>query len=274
MMREYNSDKLMAIAKDARKRILKMNHEANASHTGSSLSIVEILTALYFNVLEVYPENPKDPRRDRFFLSKGHACSALYSILAIKGFYTDEKLAEYSKNGSEFLTHASHLVPGVEFSTGSLGHVLSISVGVAIAAKKTNKSYQVYTLLSDGELDEGSNWEALLFAPKQMLDNLTVIVDYNKIQSLGFTKDILDLEPLSEKFASFGWNVIEIDGHNLSEIIRALTIKEKGNKKPTAIIANTVKGKGISFMENQVKWHYKSPNAQQYKEAIQELDKP
>jgi transketolase len=262
---------LVSISKEARRMLLKMNHIANASHSGSALSIIDLLSVLYFQILKIDPSQPKEENRDRFILSKGHACSALYSILALRGFFPKEDLDTYSADGSSFLTHASHHIPGVEISTGSLGHALSISCGIALAAKKKNKTFKIITLLSDGELDEGSNWEALLFAPHHKLDNLTVIIDYNKIQSLGNVKDILDLEPLKDKFEAFGWTTLEIDGHCHKAIYETLSKLPNISNKPTAIIAHTIKGKGVDFMENQLLWHYKSPNNELYINAITQL---
>jgi transketolase len=248
-----------------------MNHNANASHIGGALSIADILAVLYERVLNIYPLEPTHPARDRFLLSKGHACSALYAVLALKGFFEEESLDNYSMDGSKFTTHASHNVPGVEFSTGSLGHALSVGCGIAFASKRQQSDFRTFVLVSDGELDEGSNWEAILFAPHHKLDNLTLIVDYNKIQSLGNVDEVLTLEPIRKKFEAFNWETIEIDGHDHESIYNALMIDEK-NGKPRVIIAHTTKGKGVDFMENKLLWHYRSPNKEQLVSALNQLN--
>ncbi|MCX6248480.1 MAG: transketolase [Bacteroidetes bacterium] len=260
----------VTLANNIRKLALIMNHNANASHIGGALSIADILAVLYERVLKIYPEAPANPLRDRFLLSKGHACSALYAVLALKGYFEQELLDTYSKNGSKFITHASHNVPGVELSTGSLGHALSVGCGIALAAKRRQKNFKTYVLVSDGELDEGSNWEAILFAPHHKLDKLTLIVDYNKIQSLGRTDEVLSLEPLKSKFESCNWNTQEIDGHDHEAIYNAL-VSTENNDRPKVIIAHTVKGKGVDFMEDKLLWHYKSPDEAQLKDAIDQL---
>jgi transketolase len=259
-----NSKKL---AKEVRIQLLKMNSMANASHSGSALSMVDILSVLYSNVLKHNPNNPDNEKRDRLFLSKGHAGSALYSILGILNYFDIKDLESYSKDGSLFTTHISHKVKGVEVSSGSLGLTLSVATGVAFAAKIKNKDFKSYVILSDGELNEGSNWEPILFAPHHNLNNLTIIIDYNKIQSFGRISEIIDLHPLKEKFDSFGWKTFVVDGHNHEELFSALNSSENNNK-PKAIIANTIKGKGVDFMEDKLMWHYKSPNKEQLKEAI------
>ncbi|MBB3187209.1 transketolase [Microbacter margulisiae] len=258
-------------AKSIRKLTLQMVFNAKASHIGGALSMVDILAVLYNEILSLDPSNPSNPARDRFLLSKGHACTSLYATLALKQFFPIEDLNTYSKNDSIYLSHTSHYVSGIEISAGSLGHALPVSCGLALAAKRKHELWQVYCLISDGELDEGSNWESILFAPQHKLDNLNVIVDYNKIQSLGNTNDVIALEPLQLKFKAFNWDVIEIDGHNHAEIFNAFT-REKIEGVPRVIIANTIKGKGISFMENNLLWHYKSPSEEQYNEAIKELE--
>jgi transketolase len=256
-----------------RKKALQMVYEAKASHIGGALSMADILAVLYTNVLHIDPQEPLSPSRDRFFLSKGHACTSLYATLALKGFFPVEELANYSKEGSMLLSHTSHQVPGIELSAGSLGHALSVACGVALASKRRNKLFRVYCLISDGELNEGSNWEAILFAPHHHLNNLTLIVDYNKIQSLGNTNEVLNLEPLGEKFLAFGWNVLKINGHDHNEIEQALLESKKEPQRPSVIIANTIKGKGVPFMENKLLWHYRSPSEQEYKEALSYFDK-
>jgi transketolase len=216
--------------------------------------------------------NPKNPDRDRFLLSKGHACTGLYAVLALKGFFPISNLESYAQDGSDFTSHTNHHIPGVEISAGTLGHALSISCGLALAAKRKSHNCKTYCLLSDGELDEGSNWEAVLFAPQLKLDNLILIVDYNKIQSLGNVKDIIDLNPLTEKFNAFRWETIEVDGHDHKSLKKALLHVRKLTGKPKVIIAHTIKGKGISFMENKLLWHYKSPGREELDLAINELN--
>lgn len=260
-------------AKDIRKTILKMVFEAKASHVGGALSMADILAVLYSGVMNIDSKNPKWQDRDMFLLSKGHACTGLYATLALKGFFPLSELDTYSKNGSRLLSHTNHKVPGVELSTGSLGHALSVGCGLALSFKRKQNKRRVYCLLSDGELDEGSNWEAILFAPHHKLNNLIAIIDYNKIQSFGTVKEVLDLGSLKDKFESFGWNVLQIDGHNHEKIISAFEKAKMEINKPTIIIADTIKGKGVDFMENQLLWHYRSPSEEQYKDAINQIEK-
>lgn len=260
------------LAQQIRSQTLKMVHRANASHVGSCLSIADLLAVLYGQILKIDPANPNLPERDRFILSKGHATAILYAVLAERGFFPLELLETYCQDGSLLTGHVSHEVPGVEVSTGSLGHGLPIGCGMALAAKRDGESHRVFVLLSDGELDEGSNWEAILFAGHHLLDNLVAIVDYNKIQSFGNVKEVLDLEPLADKWQAFNWAVREIDGHNLEEIAHCFSQVPFEVGKPNIVIAHTIKGKGISFMENQLAWHYKSPNAEQLSQALTELE--
>ena len=256
-----------------RTHALRMVHDANASHIGTCLSMADLLAVLYGQVLRLDPIRPDWPDRDRFILSKGHGAAILYAALAERGFFPCEWLETYCQDGSKLVGHiTNHNVPGVEVSTGSLGHGLPIGCGMALAGKREGKPYRVFVMLSDGELDEGSNWEAILFAPQHQLDNLVAIVDYNKIQSFGRVKDVLELEPLADKWRAFRWAVREIDGHNHSQIASALTGVPFEPGKPNVIIAHTVKGKGVSFMENQLAWHYKTPNEQQLAEALAELE--
>lgn len=258
------------LSKEIRFHSLRMVHKANASHIGSALSITDIVAVLYGSVLNVDPENPTLPERDRFVLSKGHACVAVYAALAVKGFFQINELEDYAQDFSKLMTHISHKVSGVEFSTGSLGHGLPFSVGKALAAKRKSKQWRTFVLMSDGELDEGSNWEAMMFAAHHQLDNLTAIVDYNKLQSLTTTQKTLALEPLADKFRAFGWSVREVDGHDHDAISNELTTPcDIG--KPCIVIAHTTKGKGVSFMENKVEWHYKSPTIEQLEKALSEV---
>jgi transketolase len=256
------------LSTEIRIKVLEMVYKANASHIGGAFSMADILAVLYKDILKIDPSKPDHADRDRFLLSKGHACSALYAVLGIMGFFPVEDLDTYAKDGSRFLSHTSHYIPGVEISAGSLGHGLPIATGLAIAAKNKKANWKTYCLLSDGELNEGSNWEAFLLAAQLKLDNLVVIIDYNKIQSLGFVKDVIDLEPLKEKFEAFKWRVTEIDGHNHNEIYDALKNCNNVDGIPNIILANTIKGKGVDFMENKLLWHYKSPNNLEYDEAL------
>jgi len=261
------------LARRIRLQTLHMIHKAKSSHIGSGFSIADLLAVLYTKILRVDPARPGWPERDRFILSKGHACAALYAVLAERGFFPASWLDGFYQDGSRLAGHATHVgVPGVEVSTGSLGHGLSIACGMGLAAKRNAKPYRVFALLSDGECDEGSTWEAVLFAPAHRLDNLIAIVDYNKIQSLGTVKEVLDLEPFAEKWKAFGWTVEEIDGHDFPQIERTLTDLPLQPGKPTCIIAHTIKGKGVSFMENELLWHYRSPDGAEMINALAELE--
>ena len=259
-------------AKEIRILALKMVHRANASHIGGVLSIADILAVLYASTLMVRPSDPKWSQRDRFILSKGHCCTGVYAALALKGFFHLSELEQYAQDGGRLMSHISHLVPGVEFSTGSLGHGLPFGVGKALAAMKRFEKWRTFVLLSDGELDEGSNWEAFMFAAHHNLKNLVAIIDYNKLQSLGSIDSTLCLEPLTAKLAAFGWSVMEIDGHDHAALVEALTVRAMTDEKPIAVIAHTTKGKGVSFMENKVEWHYKAPNTVQLMLAIAEIE--
>lgn len=263
---------LAKTAKEIRKSILRMHFLSQESHIGSALSCVDILTVLYFRILDINPKKPTDKNRGRFILSKGHAASALYAVLAEKGFFSKNILNSFCKDNSKLPGHSTiNTVPGIEASAGSLGHGLPMATGMALADKKDKKLSRVFVLISDGECDEGTTWEAALFSSHHKLDNLTAIIDYNKLQALGKTNEILNLEPLKDKWISFGWNVKEINGHNFNEIENALKPNNLHKNKPYVIIAHTIKGKGISFMENKLAWHYKSPNREQYNLALKEL---
>lgn len=260
------------LAATLRTHAVHMVHKANASHIGTCLSMADLLAVLYGQVLRVDPVRPDLPDRDRFILSKGHGAAIVYAALAECGFFPRERLETYCQDGSNLSGHLNHRgVPGVEVSTGSLGHGLSIGCGMALAGKHDGRPYRVFVMLSDGELDEGSNWEAILFAPHHHLDNLVVIVDYNKVQSFGRVAEVLELAPLADKWRAFRWAVREIDGHDYGQIENALTMLPIEPSKPTVIIAHTVKGKGISFMEGQLAWHYRSPDPEQLKQALAEL---
>ena len=259
------------ISKDIRIKCLQLCHKYKASHLGGSFSIADILSVLYFNFLKTKTSDPQWVDRDRVFYSKGHACTALYSVLELKGFFTG-LLDKFTENDSEFTSHVNSKVPGVELSTGSLGHALSVACGTALALKIDTKAAKTICIVSDGELNEGSNWEAILFAPHHKLNNLLLIVDYNKIQSFGTTEEVLDLNSLPDKFEAFNWNVIEINGHDHNEILQSLKQFESvQNELPTVIVAHTIKGKSVTFMENSLPWHYKSPNDQQLEQAIREI---
>lgn len=258
-----------------RAHALRMTHKANASHIGSCLSIADILAVLYKSILHVDPKRPNWPDRDRFILSKGHGAAAIYAALAESGFFPKEWLDTYCQDGGKLPGHiTSHGIPGVEVSTGSLGHGLPIGCGMALAGKHDKQPYRVFVLLSDGECDEGSTWEAVLFAPHHRLDNLIAIVDHNKIQAFGAVKEVLNLESLTDKWRAFGWAVREIDGHDYSQIEATLENVPSEPGRPSCIIAHTVKGKGVSFMENQLAWHYKSPNDEELRQALAELGVP
>ena len=259
------------LARKIRVHVLHMTHNANASHVGTCFSIADLLGVLYKGILRVDPKDPLMPDRDRFILSKGHGAAAVYAALAECGFFPKEWLDRYCQDGSPLGGHITFNVPGVEVSTGSLGHGLSIGCGMALAGKRQHQPYRVFVTMSDGECDEGSIWEAAMFAPYHKLDNLITIVDYNKIQSLDEVKKVLDLEPFADKWKAFGWSVLEIDGHDFTQIKEALSSLPFENGKPSCIIAHTVKGKGVSFMENQIAWHYKSPNSEQLKQSLKEL---
>lgn len=256
-----------------RRHGVEMTHLSGGSHLGAILSVADIMAVLYTGVLKVDPENPDDENRDRFILSKGHAGAAVYAALAETGFFDVAELVTHYQNGSRLSGHVSHYVPGVDLSTGSLGHGLPVGVGMAYAGLKSHKDYNVYVVLGDGECDEGSVWEAALFANHYGVNNITAIVDHNKMQSMDFCDKTLDLGNFEAKWESFGWNVISIDGNNHEELKEAFT-KTFDNNKPKVIIANTVKGFGIPFMENDILWHYRFPHdGWEYDLAVNELHK-
>lgn len=275
LRKNRNREKIMRDSVDLalriRKRVLHMVHKANASHVGSCFSIADILAVLYGSVMQIDPANHLMKGRDRFILSKGHAAAAVYSVLAELGFIDHADLENYGTNGSIMMTHVNHKISGVEFSTGALGHGLPFGVGKALAAKISNMNWRTFVLLSDGEMDEGSNWEALMFAAHHSLDNVIAVIDYNKLQSLGSVESTLKLEPLAEKLRAFGWAVREVEGHDHIQLKDTLNAAPWEQGKPSVVIAHTVKGKGVSFMENKVEWHYKSPDASQLSCALKEL---
>jgi transketolase len=261
-----------ALARAIREDALRMVYAAKASHIGSSLSMADLLAVLYGGILRVDPARPDWPERDRFILSKGHGAAAGYAALAEAGFFPRVWLETYCQDGSKLAGHLTRGAPGVELSTGSLGHGLPVGAGLALAARRGKLPYRVFVLLSDGELDEGSNWEAVLFAAHHQLDNLVAIVDFNKIQSFGTVEEVMRLDPLAEKWRAFGWATRELDGHDHRAITAALGTIPHEPGRPTAIIAHTVKGKGVSFMEDRLAWHYKSPTAEQLEQALAEQE--
>jgi transketolase len=264
---------LEILANKIRKHVLDMTSKGGSSHIGSVFSIVDILACLYGQLLNINSELINDIKRDRFILSKGHAGAGVYATLAECGFFDIKLLETHYQDGSNLSGHVSHKnIPGVEFSTGSLGHGLSVGVGLAVSAKLDERKNNVVVLLSDGECDEGSNWEAIMFASHHKLNNLICIIDYNKIQSLDLVSNTLNLEPFTDKWVAFGWNVIEIDGHSIQSIIEGYNLAIKSELKPTCIIAHTTKGKGVSFFENQVLWHYRTAKGEEYEKAKKELN--
>lgn len=268
----HDKGQLKEIAKEVRRNIITMLAEAKSGHPGGSLSAVEILTALYFKEMRLDPDNPKWPERDRFVLSKGHAAPVLFSVLAEKGFFPREELLTFRKINSRLQGHPDmKKAPGVEMSTGSLGQGFSTAIGMALAGKLDKKDYRVYVLIGDGESQEGQVWEAAMAAAHYKLDNMVVFYDNNKLQIDGPCEVVMSVEPVAEKFRAFGWHVERIDGHSFPEIEEALARAKTVKDKPTLILANTIKGKGVSFMENQVGWHGNPPSKEQAEQALSEL---
>jgi transketolase len=254
-----------------RRHGIEMTHLSRGSHIGAILSVADIIAVLYNDVMAIFPDDPKNDQRDRFILSKGHAGAAVYAALAEKGFFDVHELEGHYSNGSKLSGHVSHKnVPGVELSTGSLGHGICVGAGMALAAMRDKKEHMVYVVVGDGECNEGSVWEAVLFANHYRLSNLTVVIDHNKMQSLDFCENTIELIDLGAKWRAFGWNVIEIDGHDHEQLKNALL--KRHNEKPTCIVANTIKGKGVSFMENEILWHYRDPQGEAYMNAVKELE--
>lgn len=263
---------LKGIAAKLRGQVIEMSHKANGAHLASSLSCCDILAAAYWHALKIDPANPKAPERDRFILSKGHAAAALYSALAFRGFFSPDLLETYCKDGSILAEHPpANLLPGVEAATGSLGHGLPLGLGMALAGRMSGQPYRVYALLSDGENNEGSVWEAAMFAGGQNLENVCVIVDYNKWQATARSEETLMLKPLRDKWAAFGWDAYEVDGHDVEQLAHMMSNVPNGSGKPVALIAHTVKGKGVSFMEDDNNWHYRAPTAAEVEQAFAEL---
>lgn len=267
-----NATDTTALARRLRQHALRMTHRAHASHIGSCLSIADLLAVLYGAVLRVDLQQPDWPERDRLIISKGHAAAIVYAALAESGFFPIADLDLYSADGGPLSGHVTKTVPGVELSTGSLGHGLPVAAGMALAAERAGAKWRSFCVLSDGEMDEGSNWEAIQFAQHFRLSNLIAIVDYNKIQSFGSVAEISDLHPLAEKFRAFNWGVHEIDGHDHDALAAALAGPPPLAGRPTAIVAHTIKGKGVSFMEGRLAWHYSSPDAAQLESALAEIE--
>lgn len=267
-----NIEELKEISKTVRGDIISMLTESRSGHPGGSLSITDILVTLYFKEMNVDPKNPKDPNRDRFVLSKGHAAPALYSVLARKGYFDPKELNTLRKIDSRLQGHPSmKSLPGIDMSTGSLGQGISAAVGMALAGKIDKKDYRVYSILGDGELEEGEVWEAAMSAAHYKLDNLTAFVDFNGLQIDGDITKVMNPSPIDKKFEAFGWNVLTIDGHNYEEIIDAIEKAKNYKGKPTMIVCKTVKGKGVSFMENEAAWHGNAPNKEQCEQALAEI---
>lgn len=270
----FNIEKSEQLAKKVRLSAVKMTNAGKSSHIGSVLSMADIMAVLYGSVLHINPSKPDWEDRDRFILSKGHAGAGVYASLAELGFFPKEKLETHYQDGSDLSGHVSHKgIPGVELSTGSLGHGLPVACGMALALKIDQKESRVFALLGDGECNEGSNWESFLFAPHHKLGNLVAIVDRNRLQSIYTTEKTLKLEPFGEKLKMFGWNVCEVDGHNHKELYDSFLSQETNSNTPLFVIANTIKGKGVSFMEDKVLWHYRSPQDDEFDDALTELKK-
>jgi len=272
-MDKKRATELAIIANKVRKHALTEIYSAKSGHPGGSLSIAELLTYLYCEVMNIDPKNPKMENRDRFVLSKGHTCPALYGILAIKGFFPEEDLTLFRKTNSYLQGHPDmNKIPGIDMSTGSLGQGVSVAGGMALAAKLDNKDYRVYSVLGDGELEEGQVWEQAMFAPHYKLDNFTIFIDNNGLQIDGNIEDVMNPNPIDKKFESFGWNVVLADAHDFDSLENAINVAKATKGKPTAVILKSVKGKNVSYMENQAGWHGAAPNEEQYNQAMSELD--
>lgn len=267
-----NSTDTVALARRLRGHALRMTHRARASHIGSCLSMADMLAVLYGAVLRLDPAQPDWPGRDRLVVSKGHAAAIVYAALAERGFLPIAELETYAADGARLAGHVTMTVPGVELSTGSLGHGLPVAAGMALAAQRAGTSWRSFCILSDGELDEGSNWEAVQFAQHFRLEGLTALVDYNKIQSFGTVAEVSELHPLADKFRAFNWGVHELDGHDHAALLDALQSPPPLPGRPTVIVAHTIKGKGVSFMEGSIAWHYRNPDASDLMAALAELD--
>lgn len=269
---ETQVSELRQIAKEIRRKSLEIIHRAGSGHPGGSLSAADIMTALYFGVMRYDSKNPKDPNRDRFVMSKGHATGVFYSVLARAGYFADEDLVSYRRIGSKLNLsgHPHPKTPGVEIATGSLGQGLSVAHGIALGARLDNSDYKVYVLMGDGEVQEGQVWEAAMSASKFNTNNLVAIIDFNKVAQDNITKDLKDIEPLEDKWRAFGWDVHRIDGHDMDQVHKVLTLPLH-ESKPRVIIADTIKGKGVSFMEGKTSWHGVAPSDEDYEKALKEL---
>lgn len=261
------------LARRVRARVIRTSHRTSTPHLGSCLSCIDILVALYFRILRLAPSQPREPWRDRFILSKGHAAPALFQVLAMRGFYPESSLERYGEDGSVFAEHppTPDDLPGIEAATGSLGHGFPMGVGMALAARIHRRDYSVFALVSDGECNEGSTWEAAMFAAAQGLDRLAVVVDFNKWQATDRSRKVMALDPLVDKWRSFGWTACEVDGHDMKQLVAALSHVPDRAGKPTAIVAHTIKGRGVSFMEDDNNWHYRIPSAAEVGAAEREL---
>lgn len=263
---------LNRIARDLRARVIRMSHAGRAPHLGSSLSCIDILVAAYWRCLRIDPATPLDPDRDRFLLSKGHAAAALYATLAKREFFDASELINYNVAGSRFPEQPSpRAVPGIEAATGSLGHGLPIGLGMALAARIQQRDYRVVAVMSDGECNEGTVWEAAMFAAAQRLDSVTVVIDFNRWQATDRSEEVMALSPLVDKWQAFGWSAVEVDGHDIDALAQRMNGTPLEAGKPTAIIARTIKGKGVSFMEDDNNWHYRIPNDEELRAALDEL---
>ena len=264
---------LKELSYDLRKNVVDMIIEGKGGHIGGDMSVIDTLVALYFNAMNISPENQEDPDRDRFVMSKGHCVEALYAVLAAKGFFPiEEVIANFSKFGSKYIGHPNNKLPGIEMNSGSLGHGLPVAIGMALAGKMDGKAYRVYTVMGDGELAEGSVWEGAMAASHYKLDNLCAVVDRNRLQISGGTEDVMAHDDLHERFRSFGWNVIDVaDGNDMDQLIDAFGEAKTVQGKPTVLIANTVKGCGSAVMENKAAWHHKVPTAEEYEQIIRDF---
>ena len=264
---------LEQLAREIRGRIIENSHRTQTPHLGSCLSCVDILVAAYFQTLRVDPKNPRDPNRDRFILSKGHGAAALFQVLALRGYYPETMLESYGEDGGVFAEHppVPDDLPGIEAATGSLGHGMPMGLGMALAARIRGQQYNVIALLSDGECNEGSIWESAMLAASQKVERLAAIIDFNKWQATGRSEEVLALNPLVDKWRAFGWSACEVDGHDMGALVKLLSRVPDGSGKPVAIVAHTVKGKGVSFMEDRTKWHHGVPNDHEFEQAMEEL---
>jgi transketolase len=268
-----NIKELQAVSKAIRTKLVEMSHVGKTPHLGSSLSCVDIVTAAYWGGLKIDPKNPLDPNRDRLLFSKGHAATTLYAALAFRGYFSEKLLDDYAKPGAVLGEHPSPdpRAPGIEVAAGSLGHGLSLALGMALAARIESRKYKCCVVMSDGECNEGSVWEAAMLGASQKLDNVVIVIDYNKWQATGRSNEVLALAPLKEKWEAMGWSACEVDGHDLATLVEKISNVPNGTGKPVAVIAHTVKGKGVSFMEDDNNWHYRIPSADELRRAREEL---